>query len=83
MSKPKTPNRVRSSELVSLPVGDVIAIIDNWRSHYPEDIFPRNGNSPECKAAYMARHVCDGIASDVVRQANADISDRADKDGGS
>lgn len=69
-SKRKRGRQLRSSELVSLPVGDVIAIIKNWRSHYPEDIFPRTGESLECKAAFMARHVCDGIASDVVRQAN-------------
>jgi hypothetical protein len=47
-------------------VSDVFAIIDEWRNHYPEDIFPREGTSPECKAAFMARFICEGIARDVM-----------------
>jgi hypothetical protein len=52
-----------------ITAGDVLAIIADWRSHYPEDVFPGSGQSYECKAAKLARHICDNIASDVIRAA--------------
>jgi len=43
----------------------VAALIKRWRDHYPEDIFPPDGDTAECKAAKLARHVCDGIEQDL------------------
>ena len=43
----------------------LLEAINNVRSHYPEKVFPPDGESIECKSAFMARLTCDNIQREV------------------
>lgn len=44
---------------------DVIKVIEYVRSRYPEDIFPPDGKTLDCKSAKMARLTCDNIRREL------------------
>lgn len=48
-------------------LSDVLNIIQERREHYPADVFPRESENPECKAAYMVRHTCDYLVNQLMR----------------
>lgn len=49
----------------TIPIADVSRILARWRKTYPEDVFPSESVSYECKAAKLVRHVIDEIALDI------------------
>lgn len=47
----------------TIKTAQVLEAIETIRAHYPEEVWPNEGDSVDCKGAKMARLTCDNIAS--------------------
>lgn len=52
--------------------------IASVRAHYPESVFPPDGESLDCKSAFMARVTCDNI----LRELDERLDEEKEKEGG-
>ncbi len=61
----------------------VLAVLDEYEAHYPTDVFPEKGTSPDCAGARFARTVIRGIRHDIREQANVVLNDSGPSAGAS
>jgi hypothetical protein len=59
-----------SGNEVVLPLEEIKEAIKKVKDAYPENLFPKNGKSQDCKSAYMARVTCDNILNEIESRAN-------------